>query len=204
MAGIGPVLFVLVPCVLIELWFQLANAMGFGWLRGQAVSWAAFWPDRAFLGQTEHPVQAAISFVAYAFLHAGVLHLAINMIALGVLGLGALRAAGTKAFFEIYLGAVIGGAIAYAFLRTGSAPMVGASGGLFGLAGAALVWEIRDLRHEQAPFAPLLLVIGLLILLNGVLFLFALEETAWQAHLGGFVVGALLGAGMARKSPHSV
>ena len=67
--------------------------------------------------------------------------------------------------------------------------MVGASGALFGLAGAILAWEYVDRFTFRERLWPVARAAILLVALN-VLLYFAMDRLlAWEAHLGGFVTG---------------
>ena len=77
----------------------------------------------------------------------------------------------------------------YAALWTTPQPMVGASGALFGLAGAWLAWEYVDRFTARIALWPVARVIGMLIALNVVLFYSMNGQLAWQTHLGGFLMG---------------
>ena len=65
------------------------------------------------------------------------------------------RVAG-RGFALIYGASILGGAVAYALLAQTPQPMVGASGALFGLAGALVGWNLIDsfdLKESLWPFA---------------------------------------------------
>jgi membrane associated rhomboid family serine protease len=73
-------------------------------------------------------------------------------------------------------------------LTTPNVPELGASGAIFGLFGALLVVG-RKLRLNIQPIA---LTIGLNLVLT-----FSMSGISWQAHIGGLVAGAALGAAWA-------
>jgi len=145
----------------------------------------------------------------YAFLHGGFAHLAINMVWLAAFGsplanrFGALRFA---LFFAVTgLAAVV---LFWAVHPLGEAPLVGASGAISGMMGAAGRFGFRiDRSSGKAAFAgaPLpiaevlrsrsvmaFLAVWMVINLVTGLFGFALGfdgQIAWEAHIGGFVAG---------------
>ena len=88
---------------------------------------------------------------------------------------------------------MLGGALGFALLHHAADVMVGASGALFGLAGALTLWDAQD---QQRPAARLAARLGLimtgLILLNLVTWWIQGGNLAWQAHLGGFIAGFLV------------
>lgn len=125
------------------------------------------------------------------FLHGGVLHLALNMFALYLFGPAAERALGTRRFIATYVTlAVVASTFVYV-LAPGSRT-VGASGAIFGLFGLVLVLLMKAGQDVRSLL--------LLLLINGVFSLRA--GISWEAHLGGFVAGVLLGAVFA-YSPRS-
>jgi len=120
------------------------------------------------------------------FLHAqppfGFVHIAFNMYLLFLLGQMLEGALGRWRFLLVYLIA-IAGASAVAMLLQPQSFSVGASGGVFGLMGAALL----DLRSRgQAPFQS---QIGQLLLVNIVL-TFVFPNVSIGGHLGGLAAGA--------------
>ena len=90
-------------------------------------------------------------FLSYAFLHGGLLHLGMNMITLWTLGQAVIDRVGQLRFSLLYAGTALGGAAGYGLLAEGVQPMVGASGALFGLAGALLAWAYIDRFVARRP-----------------------------------------------------
>ncbi len=129
-------------------------------------------------------------FLTAAFLHApsSFLHIALNMYVLYLTGPSLEAALGRVRFAALYLVAAFGGSVGYLLLWNPTLPgTVGASGAVFGLFGALLVLQRRlrlDLRQT-------LVIVGINAALG-----FFVPGIAWQAHLGGFVVGAAVGAVM--------
>lgn len=161
-------------------------------LRFWAYDLGGFRPKLLIFERARFPGQTGTMFVTYTFLHGGLLHLGVNMVTLLSLGAAVVRASGRLKFFEIFMGSSIGGAIFYAFFPGAGVVMVGASGGLFGLAGALIVWEILFRVERRMPLGPVLASVAILTALNGALWLFLEGQLAWQGHLGGFLVGAAL------------
>ncbi len=133
-------------------------------------------------------------FLTAAFLHSPgqVFHILFNMVALWMVGPYLEGTLGRVRFATLYLMSALGGSVGAVLLAPATSgwttAMVGASGAVFGLFGAVLV-VLRRLGRDAGP------IIGILVL-NGVLG-FVLPGIAWQAHLGGLVVGAVLGAAYA-------
>lgn len=120
-----------------------------------------------------------------AFLHYGLFHLVMNMLALLVLGVDLERYLGRARFVAVYLvSALFGGAAVTLFADPFSAT-VGASGGVFGLLGAAVV----ILRANGGDLRPLISVLVLNLVIS------LLPGISLLGHLGG-LVGGMLAAGL--------
>ena len=141
-------------------------------------------------------------FLTYGFLHAGLWHLVLNMITLVSLGQAILIRIGTARFALLYAAALLGGAVGFALLSDTYRPMVGASGALFGLAGALLAWEYADRARLSERLWPVARAVLLLIALNVVLYYAMDRLLAWEAHLGGFVAGWAVGWLIDRHEPN--
>lgn len=158
-------------------------------LRGVVIQYFGFWPGLLDGWQANYPFQSVAMFFTYGFLHAGVAHFVVNMLTLMSLGFPVAGRVGQLRFLAIYVASLFGGALGFALLAHTYSPMVGASGALFGLAGALLAWELADRRRRKAPLRPIYRSIGLLVLLNTVLWAAMHGLLAWQTHLGGFIFG---------------
>ncbi|WP_104654577.1 rhomboid family intramembrane serine protease [Ralstonia insidiosa] len=126
------------------------------------------------------------------FLHAGVVHLVINMIGLYSVGVAVERIYGPVAYVLIYLGAgLLGSALSLSFSAQ-HAIGVGASGAVFGVAGAWLV-AVSRYRNEmpEALSKRLLTQLGSFILYSLVqgLITAGIDNAA---HIGGLVGGCAL------------
>ena len=195
LAGIGGgPLFLVVVCSVIELALQLGDRGIFGLPRFRALvyEFGGFWPGLLGDWRPNYPLQPWTMFLTYGFLHAGLVHLVVNMITLVSLARPALHRIGTARFAILYGSGLLGGAAGFAILSDSYRPMVGASGALFGLAGALLAWEFSDRAALRERLWPVFRAVLFLIALNAVLY-FAMEQLlAWQAHLGGFVAGWII------------
>jgi membrane associated rhomboid family serine protease len=86
------------------------------------------------------------------------------------------------------LGAVCSG-ITFGLLETTAAPMVGASGVVFALIGVWLQTSRAEALRTGRPARSASVVIISLIVLHIFMDIFMGGQIAWQAHLGGFVMG---------------
>ncbi|AEG71098.1 transmembrane hypothetical (plasmid) [Ralstonia solanacearum Po82] len=126
------------------------------------------------------------------FLHAGVLHLAINMVGLYATGIAVERIYGPAAYLLTYLGAgLLGSALSLSFAAQ-HAIGVGASGAVFGVAGAWLVaiGRYRGLM-PQTLSKRLLTQLGLFVLYSLVQGL-TKPGVDNAAHIGGLVGSCVL------------
>ena len=174
-----------------ELLFLLAGTgiVGMPWLRNWAILHFAFLKPLLAGAEPFWPLQREAMFVTYAFLHGGLLHLAGNMVVtLALAGIVVARSS-ERGFVAVYLLSAIGGGVGYALLGPATAPMVGASGAVFGLIGAWKYWEWLDRRHMRVTMRPLWMSLIGLGLLNVALWWLLDGLLAWEAHLGGFLAG---------------
>jgi membrane associated rhomboid family serine protease len=129
------------------------------------------------------------TIITNLFVHGGLWHLLFNMISLYFLGSFLLRLVGERSFLGVFfLGGIVGN-IFYILLGPQNIPGVGASGAVFAI-GGALMMIAPKLRVFIFPIpAPVPLWVAILIFF----FLSFLPGIAWQAHLGGLLLGLIAG-----------
>jgi membrane associated rhomboid family serine protease len=169
---------------------------------------AAFIPVR-YSGLYDIDVYAFTTPVTYAFLHGGLAHLAINMVWLAAFGSPLANRLGTPRFAVFWvLTALAAAALHWALHPLDQAPLVGASGAISGMMGAAARFAFRTERHGgrsafAGPALPIAAVLrsrgamtflGVWMIVNLVTGLVGLgygseASIAWEAHIGGFVAG---------------
>jgi membrane associated rhomboid family serine protease len=123
------------------------------------------------------------------FVHGGFAHIIFNMISLYFLGGFFLRAAEEKSFLAVFFLGGLAGNLLFVLLAPFSIG-IGASGAIFALGGALAVM-VPNVRVFIIPIPvpmPLWVAIIILFFLS---FLFA--GIAWQAHLGGLLLGLIAG-----------
>ena len=120
--------------------------------------------------------------VTSGFLHAGLLHLLFNMFILYILGTMLEPVVGRMRFALIYFVSLLAGSFG-ALLAQPHGPSVGASGAVFGIAGAAVV----VLRHRGVN--PMESGLGFFIFFN--LLLSFRPGISVGAHIGGLIGGAV-------------
>ena len=162
-----------------------------------------------YLGENSPTVYLLLQPFTYAFMHGSWPHLLINMVSLAAFGsplanrFGALRFA---LFFAVT--GVASVVLFWAIHPSGEAPLVGASGAISGMMGAAARFGFRTNRSAgMAAFAGPVLPIAIVLRSRGIMtfvaawmainlatglfgFAFGLDgQIAWEAHIGGFVAG---------------
>jgi membrane associated rhomboid family serine protease len=126
--------------------------------------------------------------ITSTFLHVSVLHILFNMIALYMVGPFLERLLGPWRFASLYLLGALGGSVAVYLFDSKYAAVVGASGAVFGLFAACLIF-VRELGLD-----PRWLVITVVV---NFVFTFSVADVSKLGHLGGFIVGAVASVAIA-------
>ncbi|MFB8387664.1 rhomboid family intramembrane serine protease [Microbacterium sp. NPDC055910] len=119
-----------------------------------------------------------------ALVHSGFWHIGLNMLALWLIGRSLEPLLGRGRFVALYLLSTAGGSVAVTLLSFGT-PVVGASGAIFGLFGALIVIG----RHIGLNIAGIAVILGVNLAIGFI----PGFNVSWQAHVGGLVVGLLVG-----------
>ena len=186
--------------VIIEILLQI---LGLEW-RSAAFLLFAFFPiefntpyKELFFGQN------FTMFVSYSLLHGNFFHMIVNVAILFALGKQIEEQVGMINFLLIFVSTAVIGAVVYQILASENpAPMVGASGGVFGFFGFLKGRELFFRLKNNLTILPFLNLVFGLVLLHIVLILLHPSiipfQIGWHGHLGGFVFGVLL-AGVIKK-----
>lgn len=186
----------------------------------QLLFWFAFQPYRIVLAGVEPNIVVPLLWTpfSHAFLHAGWDHLLINLAWLVIFATPVVRRYGAGPMLALFLISAAGGAALFAATTLYSQVyLIGASGGVAGLTGAAIRFMFQPVLIGQHPETGERMVLGRqLASIRGVfanprsrwftLIWLALNAAvplvplltgsslaiAWQAHLGGFATGFLL------------
>jgi membrane associated rhomboid family serine protease len=139
----------------------------------------------------------ALSVLVSLFLHGNFLHLAGNMWFLWIFGNNVEEAFGRIGYALLYLLGGVAATLAFVWAQpTSTEPLLGASGAIAAVLGAYLILFPSRLVMSVV-FITLIPVPAALFL--GLWFLgqFAVADpgVAWQAHVGGFLVGAVVALG---------
>jgi membrane associated rhomboid family serine protease len=147
-------------------------------------------PVVLFLGlNTAQLSQQPWTIITSVFVHGGFAHIIFNMISLYFLGSFFLRAAGERSFLAVFFLGGLAGNLLFVLLAPFSIG-IGASGAIFAIGGAlaVMVPKVRVFIIPIPVPMPLWIAIIILFFLS---FLFA--GIAWQAHLGGLLLGLIAG-----------
>lgn len=130
--------------------------------------------------------------LTHAFLHGGIIHLAFNTFFLIQIGPMLERRLGSVKFGALYLISAVAGGMAGSLWHHELVPLVGGSGALFGMLGAAVAVNMRsgrhllDFLHYHGP-RQLLGLIAINLILG-----FMIPFVSNAAHIGGLVSGFAL------------
>jgi membrane associated rhomboid family serine protease len=129
--------------------------------------------------------------ITSAFFHLGIVHLAFNMYVLYLYGAIAERMYGPIEYAAIYLLCAAGGSV-LTILVDPEQFAAGASGAIFGIVG--LLFVVSRRHHTVLGREARVMVAGIgsyLVFL--LVFTFIVPGISWTGHLGGLIVGAVLG-----------
>ena len=199
----SPYLWIAVLLILVEsaIWILGLATGNPARLRMTLIHLAGFWPGLLGNWQPNFPFQPVTMFFSYWMIHAGPGHLAGNLAVLAWFAYRIGPALRPIETCEIWGASVLGGAAAFGLLAPSYAPMIGASGGVFGLLGSFVVIDFRIARSRQnlaSASMRTLAVCTALIALSILDYVLRDAVLAWQAHMGGFLTGAAIKA----ATPH--
>jgi rhomboid protease GluP len=174
--------------------FVVAAALGVSMLSPRADQLLALGGN--FLPYT---LQQPWRLVTAMFLHAGIIHIGFNMWALRDLGQIAERFYGNWQYLVIYATSGVFASLASLYFSASEAVSVGASGAIFGVAGAILAAVLTKPRMLPAP-----LVVhmrrSMFIFVGYALFMgFTVPVIDNSAHVGGLVSGFLMATLMSER-----
>ncbi len=169
----------------------------------------AFIPSRFSQFEDAASTQAWFTTISYSFMHGSVTHIALNMIWLAAFGSPLAARIGPLRLTLFWFATSVAAALThFAIYPDSMAPLVGASGAVSGMMGAAARFGFRrsTSRHSAAFLGDILPIIVALRMRTVLTFLgvwFATNivtgllslgaegsaSIAWEAHIGGFIVG---------------
>lgn len=163
------------------------------------VWWGGFIPAR-YSGGLPFDAAAVWSPLTHALLHGGWLHIGMNIGMLMAFGAGLEKQRGAKSLLLIFIVSTLGGALAqFIFYSSSVMPMIGASGGISGLFGAALMEMAQNAtQHDPRWRTRLRHVFPFVAVWIGISVFFGIfgmpgenQPVAWAAHVGGFIAGMI-------------
>jgi membrane associated rhomboid family serine protease len=129
------------------------------------------------------------TIVTAMFVHANFLHIFFNMLTLYFFGTFCLQLIDTKWFLVVYILGGISGNILFLLIGPENSAVVGASGAIYAI-GGVLVMMRPSLRVYLYFLIPMPLWV---VIILGFLITAFSGGVAWQAHLGGLIVGLIAG-----------
>lgn len=182
--------------VAIELVLSLADAGILGrpdWREHAVILFGLKLSVYAGIWEEAWPFERLTMLVTHAFLHGGLVHMAMNVVV--ILGLGKVAnglVGPARATLLFFLAAAAGG-VAFVLLGPRGGEAVGASGAVFGYLGLWQSAEFRMRMRRGLPLRPIWGMLAGLVLANAAMYLMLAGLLAWEAHLGGFLAGWVLG-----------
>lgn len=173
----------------------------------------AFIPARFTFDDGFFNPSALLTLISYSFLHGSFAHLAVNMVWMIAFGSPLAGRLGIGRFLGFWILTAIASALThYAVYPLSTAPLVGASGAISGMMGAAARYGFRRVspyganRHLTAfagpilpirvtlTYKPVLTFVGFWFIINIATGLYTgtsmgVSGIAWEAHIGGFFAG---------------
>ena len=138
------------------------------------------------------------TIVTAMFAHEQFWHVFMNMMMLFYMGSALEKLFGSLKVGVVYLGSGIGANIAYLVINMmvgSSVGALGASGAIFGLLGMYTVLLVREMKNQRmlAVKPTVKSTSGFFTCLGVNIVISLVPGIAWEAHLGGFVTGLVLG-----------
>lgn len=110
-------------------------------------------------------------------------HILLNSYAIWIFGRLLEPMLGPIRYLVVYLTSIVGGSVAVLWLSNPQMPVVGASGGLFGLMGAYLIVMSKIGGNTSQIFALIAINLSMGFFVSGI---------SWEGHLGGLATGLLM------------
>ena len=134
--------------------------------------------------------------ITCAFLHGGLIHIFFNMYALKILGPEIEHVYGKIKYLVIYLLSAIAASI-FSYIFGPQSVSVGASGAIFGLFGAMLIFGIKHRKQMGKAYMMNILQVIFVNVIIGI----SSSNIDNAAHFGGLIVGALIALLLGERRP---
>ena len=137
-----------------------------------------------------------LRLITCAFLHGGLIHIFFNMYALKILGPEIEYVYGKIKYLVIYLLSAIAASI-FSYIFGPQSVSVGASGAIFGLFGAMLIFGIKHRKQMGKAYMMNILQVIFVNVIIGI----SSSNIDNEAHFGGLIVGALIALLLGERRP---
>ena len=134
--------------------------------------------------------------ITCAFIHGGLIHIFFNMYALKILGPEIEYVYGKIKYLVIYLLSAIAASI-FSYIFGPQSVSVGASGAIFGLFGAMLIFGIKHRKQMGKAYMMNILQVIFVNVIIGI----SSSNIDNAAHFGGIIVGALIALLLGERRP---
>ena len=189
--GVTQVIFGINAAVFLGMALSTSSVMGFSGL--DLVRWGANYGPYTLSGEWWR-------LLTSVFVHGSIIHIAFNMWCLWNLGALCEALYGPWTYLAIYLLCGVGGSLGSVLWKP-TVLSVGASGAIFGLAGALLAaFKLGEFSVPRAALSGTLRSVGAFVVYN-LIFGAAISGVDNAAHIGGLITGLILGALIALFAP---
>jgi membrane associated rhomboid family serine protease len=189
--GLTQIIFGINAAVFLGMALAASTIMDFS--PQETIRWGANWGPLTLSGEWWR-------LLTCVFVHGGIIHIAFNMWCLWNLGALAESLYGRWTYAAIYLMCGVGASLASVAWHPG-APSVGASGAIFGLAGALIAaFKLGEFSVPRSALSGTLRSLAMFVIYN-LIFGQVIGTTDNAAHIGGLVTGLILGALIALLAP---
>jgi rhomboid protease GluP len=189
--GLTQIIFGINAAVFLGMAFAGSTIMDFS--AQETIRWGANWGPLTLSGEWWR-------LLSCVFVHGGIIHIAFNMWCLWNLGALSESLYGRWTYVAVYLLCGIGASLTSVGWHPGG-PSVGASGAIFGLAGALIAaFKLGEFSVPRSALSGTLRSLAMFVVYN-LIFGAAIGTTDNAAHIGGLVTGLILGALIALVAP---
>jgi rhomboid protease GluP len=179
--------------VAVFLGMALAGSTIMDFSGPETIRWGANWGPLTLTGEWWR-------LLTCVFVHGGIIHIAFNMWCLWNLGALAESLYGRWTYAAVYLICGVGSSLGSLAWHPGT-PSVGASGAIFGLAGALIAaFKLGEFSVPRSALSGTLRSLAMFVVYN-LIFGAAIGTTDNAAHIGGLITGLIVGALIALIAP---
>lgn len=179
--------------VAVFLGMALAGSTIMDFSGQETIRWGANWGPLTLTGEWWR-------LLTCVFVHGGIIHIAFNMWCLWNLGALSESLYGRWTYAAVYLICGVGSSLGSVAWHPGT-PSVGASGAIFGLAGALIAaFKLGEFSVPRAALSGTLRSLAMFVIYN-LIFGAAIGTTDNAAHIGGLITGLIVGALIALLAP---